>query len=259
MFKRGSLYYFMAGSGCCYCAGGGDAMVFVASDPLGPWNFQVQAHMPFIPRTHLKSFDQFASAYCFPPSTHLHFISPSQSVEVPGTCTSKHFESSHAHATKTLEFFEMCASLPSLYTHAPDCIPIGSCKLQVCSLNLGFLVAARSSSQHFTFVLLSNFLVSTTILTDQLLICFFVLVGMSYTPSVRPTSMTGCICHSRPTERLHHHHRCHHRFQHQPSSALISRVSGRGRFSSQTTNLFVEVSCSTERNHRPAAATCGTR
>lgn len=53
MFKRGDLYYFMAGSGCCYCAGGGDAMVFIAHNPLGPWQFQTNIndglYLPFSP------------------------------------------------------------------------------------------------------------------------------------------------------------------------------------------------------------------
>ena len=38
----------MAGSGCCYCAGGGGAMVFTASHPLGPWKFQVGETTPFV-------------------------------------------------------------------------------------------------------------------------------------------------------------------------------------------------------------------
>lgn len=53
IFKRGSLYYYMAGSGCCYCAGGGGAMVFVATQPLGPWKFQTNVnpglYLPFSP------------------------------------------------------------------------------------------------------------------------------------------------------------------------------------------------------------------
>ena len=54
IFKRGSLYYYMAGSGCCYCAGGGGAMVFVAPHPMGPWRFQTNVndglYLPFSPR-----------------------------------------------------------------------------------------------------------------------------------------------------------------------------------------------------------------
>jgi hypothetical protein len=44
IFRRGDLYYFMAGSGCCYCAGGGGAMVFVAPHPLGPWQYQTNVN-----------------------------------------------------------------------------------------------------------------------------------------------------------------------------------------------------------------------
>jgi len=53
ILKHGSLYYFMAGSGCCYCAGGGGAMVFVSSHPLGSWKFQTNVnpglYLPFSP------------------------------------------------------------------------------------------------------------------------------------------------------------------------------------------------------------------
>jgi len=38
MFKRGDLYYYMTGSDCCYCQWGGDAKVWTAYDPLGPWH-----------------------------------------------------------------------------------------------------------------------------------------------------------------------------------------------------------------------------
>ena len=54
IFQRGELYYYMTGSGCCYCAGGGGAMVFVATHPLGPWSFQTNIndgfYLPFSPK-----------------------------------------------------------------------------------------------------------------------------------------------------------------------------------------------------------------
>jgi len=54
IFKRGELYYLMTGSGCCYCAGGGGAMVFVAPHPLGPWKWQTSVndalYLPFSPK-----------------------------------------------------------------------------------------------------------------------------------------------------------------------------------------------------------------
>ena len=40
MFERLGLYYVMLGTDCCFCQWGGNAKVFVASDPLGNWTLQ---------------------------------------------------------------------------------------------------------------------------------------------------------------------------------------------------------------------------
>ena len=40
MFRRGSLYYLLMGSGCCDCKGGGTTWVYIAPAPLGPWKLQ---------------------------------------------------------------------------------------------------------------------------------------------------------------------------------------------------------------------------
>ena len=37
MFRRGSVYYTLMGSHCCYCRGGAPVEVWVADHPLGPW------------------------------------------------------------------------------------------------------------------------------------------------------------------------------------------------------------------------------
>ncbi len=40
MFKRGGLYYLLAGIDCCACAGGSNILVYTADHPLGPFTFQ---------------------------------------------------------------------------------------------------------------------------------------------------------------------------------------------------------------------------
>ncbi len=40
MFKRGSLYYLLAGVDCCACTGGSNMLVYTADHPLGPFTFQ---------------------------------------------------------------------------------------------------------------------------------------------------------------------------------------------------------------------------
>lgn len=46
MFKRGGLYYYMTGSDCCFCQWGGDARVWTARNPLGPWHPGVAPVLP---------------------------------------------------------------------------------------------------------------------------------------------------------------------------------------------------------------------
>ena len=38
-FKRSGRYYILTGSGCCACKGGSSIDVFVASAPLGPYQY----------------------------------------------------------------------------------------------------------------------------------------------------------------------------------------------------------------------------
>jgi len=37
MMRRGEMYYAIVASDCCFCAQGSSAIVYTASDPLGPW------------------------------------------------------------------------------------------------------------------------------------------------------------------------------------------------------------------------------
>lgn len=46
MFKRGDLYYYMTGSDCCFCTWGGDARVWTARQPLGPWHPGIAPPLP---------------------------------------------------------------------------------------------------------------------------------------------------------------------------------------------------------------------
>lgn len=46
MFKRGSLYYYMTGTDCCFCTWGGDARFWTSYDPLGPWSPGVAPPLP---------------------------------------------------------------------------------------------------------------------------------------------------------------------------------------------------------------------
>ncbi len=40
MFKRGNVYYLLAGADCCACAGGSNILVYTADHPLGPFTLQ---------------------------------------------------------------------------------------------------------------------------------------------------------------------------------------------------------------------------
>jgi len=46
MFKRGSLYYYMTGTDCCFCTWGGDARFWTSHAPLGPWHPGVAPPLP---------------------------------------------------------------------------------------------------------------------------------------------------------------------------------------------------------------------
>jgi hypothetical protein len=38
LFERQGLYYLLFGNTCCFCSGGANSQVWVASAPMGPWN-----------------------------------------------------------------------------------------------------------------------------------------------------------------------------------------------------------------------------
>ena len=42
MFKRGTTYYALSSSACCYCGAGGQVYVHTAASPLGPYELQAQ-------------------------------------------------------------------------------------------------------------------------------------------------------------------------------------------------------------------------
>jgi hypothetical protein len=46
MFKRDGLYYVAFGQCCCFCAGGTNVEVHVATSPLGPYNLTGQLITP---------------------------------------------------------------------------------------------------------------------------------------------------------------------------------------------------------------------
>ena len=54
-FKRGSTYYAVFGSCCCYCGGGSPVSVFTASHPLGP--YKAQASGPIDPTIAAQQTD----------------------------------------------------------------------------------------------------------------------------------------------------------------------------------------------------------
>ena len=39
MFKRAGLYYALVSDSCCFCGQGGNVRAFIASSPLGPYNY----------------------------------------------------------------------------------------------------------------------------------------------------------------------------------------------------------------------------
>ena len=42
MFERFGVYYLLFGHTCCFCSGGAGSAVYVASHPLGPWNYTIE-------------------------------------------------------------------------------------------------------------------------------------------------------------------------------------------------------------------------
>jgi hypothetical protein len=58
MFERAGRYYYSAGTGCCFCALGGDSRTFVADRPLGPYRFVSNANKVSVGKTFASSVKQ---------------------------------------------------------------------------------------------------------------------------------------------------------------------------------------------------------